>query len=459
MQMSTGNMMLDITQMQEDADKRRQEVLDMIDRLSDASSSDTASTISRMYSGSHNSSISISMLPSEPKIFHGRESELSDILELFSKETPRIAILGPGGIGKTSMARAIVHHQEISDRYRQHRFFVSCDSVVNKAELVALIGAHLGLKPDKDLTRPIVQHFTKSPPSLIVLDNLETLWESPGSRSDVEEFLSLVTDVEQLSLLVGVGLISHEALLIAYQITMRGAERPGKVSWTRPFIPPLQPLERDAAQQTFADIADDTHNPEEVNKILSLTGNMPLAITLIAHLVGVEGCSNVLDRWEANKTSLISEGNDRRSSVDVSVSLSLSSPRIKSIPQAKDLLSLLSMLPDGLSDGELMQSKLPIVDILGCKTALIRTALAYIDERKQLRVLVPVREHMLHHHLPGDHLVQPLLWHFQGLLKLHTEYSGSQSHYSTVNRILLNFSNIENILRRGLKAAGLLAGG
>ncbi|KAF7359605.1 hypothetical protein MVEN_00684300 [Mycena venus] len=36
----------------------------------------TASTMRRTYSLSHNSSKSISMLPSEPKIFHGRESEL-----------------------------------------------------------------------------------------------------------------------------------------------------------------------------------------------------------------------------------------------------------------------------------------------------------------------------------------------------------------------------------------------
>jgi Cdc6-like AAA superfamily ATPase len=54
------------------------------------------------------SSNSISMLPAEPKIFHGRNSELSDILHLFSQGTPRIAILGAGGMGKTSLARAVI---------------------------------------------------------------------------------------------------------------------------------------------------------------------------------------------------------------------------------------------------------------------------------------------------------------------------------------------------------------
>jgi hypothetical protein len=41
-----------------------------------------------------------------------------------------------------------------------------------------------------------------APPSLLVLDNLETSWESVSSRKEVEEFLSLLTDVPQLGLMV-----------------------------------------------------------------------------------------------------------------------------------------------------------------------------------------------------------------------------------------------------------------
>ncbi|KAJ7874272.1 P-loop containing nucleoside triphosphate hydrolase protein, partial [Mycena leptocephala] len=341
----------------------------------------------------------ISMLPSEPKIFHGRDSEISDILQLFNQGTPKIAILGSGGIGKTSLARAVLHHTEITERYNQHRFFIACDSAATQVELVALIGAHVGLKPGKDLTHPVIQYFSSSSNCFLILDNLETLWEPAESRGNIEEFLSLLTGVGHLALL----------------ITMRGAERPAKVAWTHPFLPLLKPLEKVAAQQTFIDIADNIHDPNEVDKVLLLTDNMPLAISLLAHLVDTEGCSHVLSHWEEEKTSLISDGYDRTSNLDLSISLSLSSPRLNTFPNSKDLLSLLSMLPDGLSDVELEQSKLPLDNILGCKAALIRTSLAYSDEYKQLKALVPIREYMQKIQPPGDHLIQPLLKYFQEL--------------------------------------------
>jgi hypothetical protein len=74
------------------------------------------------------------------------------------------------------------------------------------------------------------------------------------------------------------------------------------------------------------------------------------------------------------------------------------------------------MLPNGLSDVELVQSKLPIDNILGCKAALICTTLAYSDEHKRLKALVPIKEYMQKNQPPGDHLIRPLLKHYQALL-------------------------------------------
>ncbi|KAJ7806270.1 hypothetical protein B0H13DRAFT_1929692 [Mycena leptocephala] len=372
------------------------------------------------------SSTSISMLPSEPKIFHGRESELLTFFVFLVKDHPGLQFWV-----EVEWERQV--WQEQSFIIQELLADMSSGVFSTQVELAALIGTHLGLKPGKDLTRPVIQHFTNSSHSLLILDNLETLWEPTESRANIEEFLSLLTGVEHLALV----------------ITMRGAERPAKVAWTRPFLQPLKPLEQDAARQTFIDVADNTHNPEEMEKVLALTDNMPLAINLLAHLVDSEGCSNVLSRWEEEKTSLISIGYDKRSNLDLSISLSLSSTRLDCFPHSKDLLSLLSMLPDGLSDAELVQAKLPIDNILGCKAVLIQTTLAYSDEHKRLKALVPIREYMQKIKPPGNHLVRPLLKHFKELLELFVEYYGTQSRSATVARISSNYSNIQNILWNG----------
>ncbi|KAJ7018861.1 hypothetical protein C8F04DRAFT_1015870 [Mycena alexandri] len=418
---------------QEYAHKAHQDVLEMIQSLSDMNISDTASSIIRGLSSSESSSTSISMLPPEPKIFHGRDSELADILKLFGQGSPRIAILGAGGMGKTSLSRAVLHHPEVIARYDQRRVFVACDTAPTQVELVTLIGAHFGLKSGRDLTRPLLHHFSTGPPALLILDNLETVWDPSESRGEIEEFLSLLTDIQHLALI----------------ITMRGAERPAKVHWTRPFLAPLLPLSQTAARQTFIAIADDVHNMHDVDNVLSLTDNLPLAINLIAHLVDSEGCLTVLSRWEHEKTSIISEGYDRKSNLDISISVSLSSPRITSVPRSRDLLSLLSMLPDGIADVELRQANIPIDDILRCKTALLRTSLAYQDQGR-LKSLVPIREYFQKFYPPPTHLLRPLRLYFHELLDVYQKHCGTLPNRGVTDRITLNFANMQNILLSGL---------
>ncbi|KAJ7482576.1 hypothetical protein FB451DRAFT_1029664, partial [Mycena latifolia] len=366
--------------------------------------------------------------------FHGRELEVSTIIQQLDQQIARVAILGGVGMGKTSLARAVLHHPQISAKYEQHRFFVACDAASSSIELAALIGAHVGLKPGQDLTKPVVQYFACSPPALIILDNLETVWEPNECRADVEKFLGLLDDIEHLTLI----------------ITMRGAERPASVQWTHPFLQPLQPLAQDAARKTFINIVDDGYAVEDIDKILLLTDNMPLAIDLIAHLVDYDGMDSVMQHWETERTSLLSAGHNKGSNLDLSICMSLESPRLASVPHARDLLSLLSILPDGLADADLIQSGLPIEDVLACKAALLCTSLAYRDDQKRLKALVPIREYMQKMHPPIASMVQPLLKHFIQLLDIYETHHGTASSPGIVARITSNFTNIENVLVTGL---------
>jgi Cdc6-like AAA superfamily ATPase len=127
---------------------------------------------------------------------------MSTIIESFRREVPRIAILGAGGIGKTSLSKAVLHHPELLSRYDQHRFFIPCETLSTSIQLAGLIGAHIGLKSGGDLTGPVIRHLSSGPPTLFILDNLETIWEPTESRADVEKFLCHLADIEHLAFIV-----------------------------------------------------------------------------------------------------------------------------------------------------------------------------------------------------------------------------------------------------------------
>ncbi|KAK7042660.1 ATPase-AAA-core domain-containing protein [Favolaschia claudopus] len=392
-------------------------------------SSDVLSYTSSVISSSN----SFSLLPPTPNVFHGRETEVQMLIKLLEEEkSPRIAILGGGGMGKTCLARVVLHHPTTLAKF-EHRFFVTAEAAISASDLAALVGLHIGLDPAPDLTKSVVRFFQKTANCLLVIDNLETVWDTAESQDSVEQFLSMLDDIDHLALI----------------ITMRGVERPKQVKWTHPFIAPLQPLSKDAALQTFKDITNGCDSIEQINEVLQYTDYMPLAVDLMANLVEYEGLSTISSRWKDERTSILALGYDRKSNLDISIGLSLSSSRVTS--ESKDLLSLLSILPNGLSDTELLQSQLPISHILKCRSVLLSTSLAYLDKHQRLKSLVPIREHVQQYMPPSRILIQAVQRYLHSVLQIYHNYNAEQ-HQSVMNQITYNLGNLQQILQPDLTA-------
>ncbi|KAJ7245540.1 hypothetical protein C8J57DRAFT_1524259 [Mycena rebaudengoi] len=348
----TGSTLSQMGQMKIDAKEQHEQLVALLETDSDLTGSD-CSSVAGALSSSGNSSGSFGLLPPCPQIFHGHEVELQDVVNILVQDSAYIAILGAGGMGKTSLATAALHNPRVEANYL-HQYFVPCHSSPTCNKLAATIADHIGwrraqLEKGSNMAKKIAHHFAHAPPSLLVLDNLETPWETLSSGAEVEEFLSLMTDVPQLGLM----------------ITLRAT-----------FLV--------AARQTFIEVADDGHDDAGIKELLELTWNLPLAVSLIASVAGSEGCAQALACWKLESTQMLSDSYDQRSSLDISIMLSYTSSQMTTGVQ--ELLSILSMLPDGLTDAHLVQAKLPIIDILACKTTLNRTSLAFVDQDQHLKV-------------------------------------------------------------------------
>jgi hypothetical protein len=169
----------------------------------------------------------------------------------------------------------------------------------------------------------------------------------------------------------------------------------------------------------------------------------------MASIASFEGYSSTLARWNTENTALLSEGSDKRSNLETSITLSLSSPRLSASPHAKNLISLLSLLPEGITPRDIIAAKVPIPNVLQCQSVLLSTSLAYIDVKGQLKVLSPVREYIRQAYPPSHCLYKPLRTYFQELLELWESRCGLPSG-KIAQELGGHLGNIHQLILQGL---------
>ncbi|KAJ7819362.1 hypothetical protein B0H14DRAFT_2600689 [Mycena olivaceomarginata] len=289
-----------MAEMQKDAKQRHEELIAILNekrskKRSSSSGSDGSGSSRRKRSSRTDLSRSpstVSMLPASSKIFYGRDEQVQHLTRTITLSKPaRVAICGAEGLGKTAVALAASHSPEISQMFGVHRYFVECDGARDPKQLVAAIAIHLQLEGTgrKHVIRHLTALATEETPVLIVLDALDRAWKPYENRSDVEDFLSLLADLQHLTLIA----------------TVRGRELPHQVKWTRPFLPTLQPLPPAATRATFLDISDVSPDEPDLEELLEITENNPGTIIHMALLASFEGCSSLVARWHQEGPALL----------------------------------------------------------------------------------------------------------------------------------------------------------
>jgi tetratricopeptide (TPR) repeat protein len=275
--------------------------------------------------------------PRSPHMFFGRDSELAQILHMIftnlGSRPAHIAILGPGGYGKSTLANAVLTHERIQEHFGDAKYFVACESIFSSGALVIELAKTLGVFDGA--TDAIWSHIStmlNSKDCIICFDNFESPWDQDAdTRTSVEELLSRVAEIRCTTLLV----------------TMRGTVRPAQTQWTMPFLPPLMTLDSNAARQVWGHTADNYNEfAEELTKAVDY---VPLAVSLLAHLAQATSPQILLEQWNSRQTGFIYTGQaNKQLNLEYSIQLSIDSGRMRANPSAKELLGVLSMLPDGI---------------------------------------------------------------------------------------------------------------
>ncbi|KAH9003754.1 hypothetical protein EDB86DRAFT_2273104 [Lactarius hatsudake] len=324
--------------------------------------------------------------PILPQVFFGRSGELETIVDLIFSATSaaRIAIIGPGGIGKTTLAHAVLTDKRVATRFADSRYLVPCEPLTSRdALLVALANSLSLLQPGTTSDsysvglEPRVLSALGSEKCILCLDNFESPWDQPGpSRGAVETLLADITALPSVTVL----------------ITMRGGERPRGTAWTLPMLPPLTNFPRDAAKRTWESLAGTCD--EWAEKLIDAVDCLPLAVTLLGSLAEVSTAETLWERWQKENIALVEkEKGDKLSSLEFSIELSLESSRMAADGSSKRLLGILSLLPDGMpaSPSPEFQRLFPDVpDIPRSLDTLLKCSLAVrtADKRVQVNSLV-----------------------------------------------------------------------
>ncbi|KAG8930004.1 hypothetical protein FRC02_004783 [Tulasnella sp. 418] len=375
-------------------------------------------------------------MPLPPKLF-GREEYLKKVVQvILDNQSSRLAILGPGGIGKTSLALAAIHDERVKEKFGELRFWIPCEQGKSPSLFLEVFAGSLGLPSTSagDRKSDVFGKLASFKQLLVFLfDNFETPWNIEGCQSEVGHLLARIASFPTVSII----------------LTMRGEERPmpDRIGWTR--LPSLKQLALGPAREAFLATCPEAAEDAKLDQLIEALDCVPLAIVLMARLAEEgESPSGLLKRWKLERTRLLDRaGADRENSIEVSIRICLDRPAIRCDPDAIPLLSVISMLPGGAAEARLPQICPSIPNWRRPLRLLRRAALVYDSlDKTFIRVLSPIQSFIHLHHLPDADRRRDLREAYFKIAGKGRVLSGDPDFLNVVQELRLEETNIEAIL-------------
>ena len=375
--------------------------------------------------------------PPPPRACFGRDGLIETIVGFVENLEP-VALIGAGGIGKTSVALKVLHHDRIKDRFGANRRFIRCDQfppslahLLNR--LSKVIGA--GIENPEDLTplRPCLS----SSEMILFLDNAESILDPAGPEA--REIYAVVEELTRFN-------------NICLGITSRISTVPAHCK--RPIIPTLS---TESACDIFYGIYDNDGQSDIVSDLVSRLDFHALSITLLATVAShnMWDYDRLAEEWETRRAQVLRT--DHNESLAATIELSLSSQTFSKltpspspssmlhtpVPTARELLEVVAFFPQGVSEKNLEWLFPTISDR---RTILDKFCILSLTYRSNgfVTMLAPIRDYLT----PRDPKSSPLLCTTKDnyLSRLAVNIDPNGPEYGESRWIVSEDVNVEHLL-------------
>ncbi|KAG2360396.1 hypothetical protein BDR07DRAFT_1378023 [Suillus spraguei] len=357
-------------------------------------------------------------LPSRPAMLYGRDDLVAELTNLVVN-SEHLALIGPGGMGKSSVAKAILHEPLITNKFADRRFFVTYD----------------GLDPSTITFETFMTRFAGA--LGIEITGVDPTFEEASASSALGDIPPAIAEIATIP---GVILI----------LTSRSRRNAPNVRW---ITKDITPLDLSSAQAVFFQIYQHTSRSEakeDINGLLKELDFHPLSINILANAAQQNHWSPtmLLKRWNDRHSKVLDSGKGKLQSLSDTMQLSLSSPSFQNLGEdGLRVLAIIAFLPQGLNEdlaSDLLPS-LPQVDTI-CDV-LCMQSLVYRQD-KFLKMLAPIR------HYVRDSLQAPDSTCLQEICAFYydtvTSCSEARDHYADIIIIISDHLNIEHVVASNL---------